>query len=379
MASIDKRSRRSWRARVRIPGHKDKTRSFNTQVEAQAWARITEAQLRSGVDTVPDAAAEPTLAQALDWYLEQETPRKKGKEQETRRLRAWKARELAKLKLSQLTPMHFVEFRKQREAEGCAGNTIRLDLSLISDLFKTARLDWGMPYLENPIALLRKPKQGKGRDRRLSTDEAARFERALQACPKKLVRLAVLFAIHTAARQGEILRLRKADVDFGQRIAIFRDTKNGEDRAVPLSRHALAVLKQLDPYSPSPYMFPVTRTVITRAWRHILRRAGITDFRFHDLRHEATTSLFERGLSTMEVQKVTGHKTLAMLLRYTQMDVGHLVERLDATEAPTLLPGNAKHLADVVEPTATSIPHETEAVVKLPTNVVPFMPRNRVG
>jgi integrase len=332
MASIDKRSRRSWRARVRIPGHNDKTRSFNTQAEAQEWARITEAQLRSGVDTIPDAAAEPTLAQALDWYLEQETPKKKGKEQEARRIRAWKARELTKLKLSQLTPMHFVEFRKEREAEGCAGNTIRLDLSLISDLFKTASLDWGMPYLENPIALLRKPKQGKGRDRRLSTDEAARFERALEACPKKLVRLVVRFAIHTAARQGEILGLRNKDVDLKRRIVIFRDTKNGDDRTVPLTKDALAVLQQLGSQN-GVYTFPVTRTVITRAWRHILQRADIRDFRFHDLRHEATTRLFERGLSTMEVQKITGHKTLAMLLRYTQMDVRHIVERLDETES----------------------------------------------
>jgi integrase len=379
MASIDKRSRKSWRARVRIPGHDDKTRSFNTRTEAQEWARITEAQLRSGVDTIPDAAAEPTLAQALDWYLEQETPKKKGKEQETRRIRAWKARELAKLKLSQLTPMHFVEFRKQREADGCAGNTIRLDLSLISDLFKTARLDWGMPYLDNPIALLRKPKQGKGRDRRLSAGEAERFERALEACPKKLVRLTVRFAIHTAARQGEILRLRKTDVDLGRRIAIFRDTKNGEDRAVPLSKHALAVLAQLDACPNGPYMFPVTRTVITRAWRHILKRAGITDFRFHDLRHEATTSLFERGLSTMEVQKVTGHKTLAMLLRYTQMDVGHLVERLDATEASSQPPGNTKRSADTVGPSGASTVLEIEKGTSLTSNVIPFMSRNRPG
>lgn len=63
---------------MRIPGRGDKTRSFNTRAEAQEWARITETQLRSGVDTIPDAAAEPTLAQALDWYLEQATPKKKG-------------------------------------------------------------------------------------------------------------------------------------------------------------------------------------------------------------------------------------------------------------------------------------------------------------
>ena len=379
MAPIDKRSRRSWRARVRIPGHKDKTRSFNTQAEAQEWARMTEAQLRSGVDTIPNAAAEPTLALALDWYLEQETPKKKGAEQEARRVRARKAREVEKLRLSQLTPMHFVEFRKQREADGCAGNTIRLDLSLISDLFKTARLNWGMPYLENPIALLRKPKQGKGRDRRLSTDEAVRFGRALEACPKKLVRLAVLFAIHTAARQGEILRLRKSDVDFNRRIAIFRDTKNGDDRAVPLSKHAVGVLRQLDTSAAGPYLFPVTRTVITRAWRHILKRAGITDFRFHDLRHEATTSLFERGLSTMEVQKVTGHKTLAMLLRYTQMDVGHLVERLDATETSGRSPGTVERSARAAETTPALTGVETEERPALPTNVIPFMPKSRLA
>jgi hypothetical protein len=64
----------------------------------------------------------------------------------------------------------------------------------------------------------------------------------------------------------------------------------------------------------------------------MLVEAKIADFRFHDLRHEATTQLFERGLTTMEVQKITGHKTLAMLLRYTQMNVDHVVKRLDATE-----------------------------------------------
>jgi integrase len=328
--------------------------------------------LRSGIDTLPDLAAEPTLGQALDWYRDQETVKKKGKEQETRRINSWKGRELAALKLSQLTAMHFVEFGKQREAEGRKGNTIRLDLSLISDLFKTARLDWGMPYLENPIALLRKPKQGKGRDRRLNADEAERFERSLEACSKKLVQLVVRFAIHTAARQGEILRLRKADVDLDRRVVIFRDTKNGEDRAVPLSKHALAVLRSVEP-SASPYMFPVTRTVITRAWRHILERAAIKNFRFHDLRHEATTSLFERGLSTMEVQRVTGHKTLAMLLRYTQMDVGHLVDRLDATEASR----STESAKRPVGPSGLLAIPEFEEVPRLPANVIPFTPRNR--
>jgi integrase len=332
MASIDQRGA-GWRARVRIPGHKDKNRTFDTQAEAEVWARRTEAQLRNGIDTIPDLASEPTLNEALTRYGEEVTPEKKGREQESRRINAWRERPVAKLKLSQLTATHFVEFRKQRVADGRAGNTIRLDLSLISNLYKVAKIDWGMPYLQNPIALLRKPKAGKGRDRRLTSDEMARFTRALDQCRNQLVPAVAKFALHTAARQGEILRLRRDQVDVKRRVMILRDTKNGDDRVVPLSKEALDILmERLRAPADVPRVFPVTRDSIASAWGRMLKRAAIEDFRFHDLRHEATSRLFERGLSIMEVQRITGHKTLAMLIRYTHMDVGRLVERLDATD-----------------------------------------------
>jgi hypothetical protein len=81
----------------------------------------------------------------------------------------------------------------------------------------------------------------------------------------------------------------------------------------------------------------------------------------------------------MEVQKVTGHKTLAMLLRYTQMDVGHIVERLDATEAPTRPPGNATRSVDDAGPSGASTVPDIEKRTSLPSNVIPFMSRNRLG
>lgn len=81
----------------------------------------------------------------------------------------------------------------------------------------------------------------------------------------------------------------------------------------------------------------------------------------------------------MEVQKVTGHKTLAMLLRYTQMDVGHLVERLDATEASKRSPGITKYTADVAEPIAALTVPEVEIGTSLASNVIPFMSRSRPG
>jgi hypothetical protein len=81
----------------------------------------------------------------------------------------------------------------------------------------------------------------------------------------------------------------------------------------------------------------------------------------------------------MEVQKVTGHKTLAMLLRYTQMDVGHLVERLDATEASTRPPGNTVRSGDAVGASGASTVPEIDQGTTLPSNVIPFTSRNRPG
>ncbi len=358
MASIDQRGA-GWRARVRTPGFKPKSRTFDTKAEAEVWAARAEAQLRNGVDTIPDLASEPTLGEALKRYGEEVTPEKKGREQESRRICAWLERPVARLKLSQLTPAHFVEFRKARVAEGRAGSTIRLDLSLISNLYKIAKIEWGMPYLQNPIALMRKPKAGKGRDRRLTADEMERFGRALDQCRNPLISAVAKFALHTAARQGEILRLRRDQVDVKRRAMILRDTKNGDDRVVPLSKEALdIVLARLGQQDGNPRLFPITRNTIACAWRRILRRASIEDFRFHDLRHEATSRLFERGLSIMEVQRITGHKTLAMLVRYTHMDVGRLVERLDGTEGRD--PCDAAHSLTVTHRGADETPSHLE-------------------
>lgn len=375
MASIDhrpnKHSKKTWRARVRVKGFRDMTRSFDTRQEAETWAKRVEAQLFAGVDTVPDLSSELTLGEALDKYKEEETPHKKGSVQEIRRIEAWKQHPLAKLKLSLLTPQHFIAYRNER-LKKVKKNTVRLDLSLISSLFKVAADEWGMPYLKNPVSL-RKLSVSKGRDRRLNDEEAARFERELLKCRNLIVRLIVAFAMHTAARQGELLRLRREDVNLKRRTVIFRDTKNGDDRAVPLSRDAFVIIEGLLNHHDDELVFPITRDALVSAWRRILERAEIENFRFHDLRHEGTTRLFERGPTTMEVQKITGHKTLSMLVRYTQMNVDLVVDRLDATEPAKGL-NRIPASAIAVQPTA-AVAGRAEIDEELPDNVVPFRAR----
>ncbi|HEV2270815.1 MAG TPA: tyrosine-type recombinase/integrase [Steroidobacteraceae bacterium] len=334
MAAIDQRGKNSWRARVRLPGFGLKTRTFDTKDQAEVWAERIERELRGGHDTIPNISAEPTLDEALERYEREITPDKKGCVQERRRITAWRRRDLAKLKLSRLTSQHFVTFRNERINAGTKRGTVRLDLALISHLYTIARKDWGMPYLTNPIADVRQPKADKWRDRRLSAEELQRFEQAIDTCYNRLIPINIRVALETAARKGELLALTWHDVDLERRVMVLRDTKNGDDRRVPLSQTAVSLFEQL-PRHESGRVFPTTSDAITAAWRRICNRAGIKNFRYHDLRHEATTRLFERGLEIMEVQRITGHKTLSQLLRYTQMNVARIVNRLDETESPS--------------------------------------------
>jgi integrase len=333
MATIDQRSPGSWRARVRLPGFAPKTRTFDTQAQAEVWAARVERELQNGHDTIPNIHAEPTLAEALDRYEREITKDKKSQAQERRRIAQWRRRALSALKLSKLSSQHFVTFRNERINAGTKRSTVRLDLALISHLFTIARKEWGMGYLTNPIADVRQLKADKWRDRRLSAAEFERFERALDSGYNRVIPINIRFALETAARKGELLKLLWRDIDLKRRVMTLRDTKNGDDRRVPLTQKAIELLEQL-PRGEGERVFPITSDAITAAWRRIVVRAEIEDFRYHDLRHEATSRLFERGLEIMEVQRITGHKTLSMLLRYTQMNVDRIVTRLDATETP---------------------------------------------
>jgi len=142
-----------------------------------------------------------------------------------------------------------------------------------------------------------------------------------------------------------MLRLQWRDVDLLAGVATLRDTKNGEDRTIPLSPAARYILQQL-PRSLCGRVFPVTDRQVRSAYDYAIARARrryevecarqgvsasagyLTDLRFHDLRHEATSRLFEMGFDVMEAAAVTGHKTLAMLKNYTHLRAHKLAEKM---------------------------------------------------
>lgn len=140
----------------------------------------------------------------------------------------------------------------------------------------------------------------------------------------------VRFAIETGMRMGEILSLQWCNVDMPNRVATLPDTKTGDARQVPLSTAAIAAI------SPPPRHFKDGRVFWTwkradcleNAWRRAVKSAGIIDLRFHELRHQAVSRLFELGLNPMEVAAISGHKTLQMLKRYAHLKATELVKKL---------------------------------------------------
>jgi integrase len=145
---------------------------------------------------------------------------------------------------------------------------------------------------------------------------------------KALIARIVKLALETAMRQSELVRMHWQHIDLKRRTIFLPHTKNGESRTVPLSPDAVNVLTAL-PRGIKGDVFPgVTTEAIKKAYIRAVRREGIEDLHFHDLRHEATTRLFERGLNIMEVSSITGHKDLRMLRRYTHLKAEDLAKKL---------------------------------------------------
>ncbi len=340
MGTIRKRGELQWEARVRRRGYPAQSNTFTTKAQADAWVRQIESEMDRGIFVSRAEAERTTLGEALDRYAREVLPSKRQPKKEAQRISQWKQRPLALRPLASIRTTDIATHRDERLKQ-VAANTVRLELAILSHLFTIASSEWGMEGLSNPVRMVRKPSLvGTERERRLSLhkvawtdklgvshlfDEEERLLAAAQAGPGWL-RPIIELALHTGMRRGELVSLTWPDIDLSRRIAQLRVTKNGEPRVVPLSSASLAVLRSLP--ATSSRLFPVLANTVTQEFSAACKRASITNLRFHDLRHEATSRFFEAGLDFMEVASITGHKTLAMLNRYTHFRAEKLAKKL---------------------------------------------------
>ena len=132
-------------------------------------------------------------------------------------------------------------------------------------------------------------------------------------------------AADTAMRRTELVMLTRDQIRG--KVAYFEDSKNGSRRSVPLSPRALELLKVL-PARIDGRVFSISPQSVSNYFPRACAAAGVVDLHYHDLRHEATSRLFERGFDLMTVQAITGHKTLSMLKRYTHLSPDHIADKL---------------------------------------------------
>lgn len=203
--------------------------------------------------------------------------------------------------------------------------TVALELGLLRRIFNVAIES---AVLErNPVAKLRMPKVSNRRDRVIDSTE---YDRLLAAVDQKQgahMRPIIILAFETGMRLGEVVGLRWADVDHDRHMVRLSRTKNGEPRNVPLSEsaeRALADWSRRKDWSrrESTHVFPSTvsdrpTSNVSAAFARLVKRAKVVGVRFHDLRHTFCTRMVERGTDLITLADITGHKTLAMLRRYS--------------------------------------------------------------
>jgi integrase len=345
MATIIRRTSKngqtSYRAQVRRKGAPPLSATFTKLSDARKWVQVTEAAIVEGRHFKTTEAKRHTLTDLIDRYLSDVLTHKRASTacDQTRQLRWWKT-QLGHWLLADITPALIVEYRDKLahdKAKPRTNATVNRYLAVLSHTFTLGLREWQWCE-DNPVRKVTKPREPRARVRFLADQERHQLLEACKASRNPYLHTIVVLALATGARRGELLGLRWADVDLKRGTLTFQETKNGERRAVPLTGQALVLMcqhakvRRLDTVLVFPDATGRRALGIREAFEGAVDRAGIADFRFHDLRHSFASYLAMNGATLAEIAEVLGHKTLAMVKRYAHLSEAHtrgVVERMN--------------------------------------------------
>jgi len=380
----------AYRAQVRVKGRPSESATFPKKEEAKAWASSIESAIREGKH-FPHAAAKRTSFDALaEDYTKTVLPEFDETQRAARSLHLeWWAKQLGGKSMAEITADVISKARdacatetftkspripnavcqqvrelaeagkSHREIVTATGHTlvtVRRVLASNAEPKEYKRtgatvnryiatlshvLTFAMKERRlidrNPVGDITRKKEPRGRTRFLSDDERVALLGACARSEWPALQALVLLAISTGARRGELLSLRWADVDMRAGRALVRETKNDEQRTLPLAGRALEALRtlKLQNSARSAYVFPAMTgrdepfEYFDAHWYTAMEAAGLKDFHFHDLRHTTASMLAAQGCSLLEIADVLGHKTLAMVKRYSHLVVDHKVKVIE--------------------------------------------------
>ncbi|MGI4718195.1 MAG: site-specific integrase [Janthinobacterium lividum] len=313
--------RGKWKCQIRKEGFPSQSKTFETKAEAVAWGAEVESQMNRGTFGGSTAKQSMTICEMLERYLAEESPGKAYSAADLSRSKPLVAA-LGAYHVHKLAHKDLAAYKRDRLVSR-SPQTVTHELNLLHRAYVIASTEWGI-ILPNGIPKTARPPLPRGRGTRIRPNQ---IEIILESTESEQLKHIVPLAVETAMRRSELLSVRWENVDLERCSIYLEKTKNGLSRTVPLSPRAIQVLRSMPQATTGP-VFTLAASSVTQAFQRAVERAGIHHVRFHDLRHEATSRLFERGLNVIEVARITGHVTLSMLDRYTHLDVQGLVQKL---------------------------------------------------
>ena len=356
MHDIQKRQKKngeiSYTARIRVKGYPPITATFSKKSSAVLWIQKYESDMKEGKNLQTVEAKKHTVSDLIERFEQKELPKRIANAPNLKNHLNWWSKNIGTYALNLVTPALITEFKEKLESEQIKkprnGNlyrspaTVNRYLATLSTLFSYACKEYGW-LDENPMHKVRKNKEVPNKDRYLTEDE---IERLLNACKTFNLRyenynnetyLFVLIALSTGARYSEIRTLKWEHVDLKNKQFYFLNTKNGENRGVPITDLLCDLLKEFRKVRNinSDYLFTTKdgKKLIdmhTRFYKAI-EVAKIKNCRFHDLRHNVASYIAMNGGSLLDIAQITGHKTMQMVKRYSHLTQKHTANLLQST------------------------------------------------
>ncbi len=287
----DRKVKNRWRAEVRLKG-KYKSKTFSTKAEAREWATDVESTL-----TGKREGSAHLIRDAFERYAREVSMDKKGAKWELVRLNLLGWYDLADVSFAHLAAEDLAVWRDRRLRD------------------------------------ISRPKKPRPRDRRISDEEIERVlcvlgydENDEATTCQQLTRVLFLLGIETAMRRGEMMALRWSDIHLQQRYVSIMDSKNLDQRDVPLTTRAVELLERLTQEGEGPFSF--SSDTASTLFRRAVKKAEIDGLRLHDSRHEGLTRL-ARKLDVLDLARMVGHRNPRSLMIYYNATVSEIASRLD--------------------------------------------------
>jgi integrase len=332
---ISKDGTKRFSVTIRLKGHPIQSATFKNMSSAKKWIQDTESAMRAGRHFKVIEAKKHTVAEMIDRYIENANFTPVQDSHAGLHLRRWRD-EIGFMTLADLTPDTITRVKETLSREIVKGKprsdaTVLKYMVSFGTVLNVAVRDWA--WLEDsPMRNIRKPSPSKGIVRFLDDDERERLLLACKESRNPVLYTCVTLSLATGMRQSELMWLTWQDVDLARGVIILPKTKNGSTRRVPLAGFALNLLRDYaatNKRAPANLLFPSAQIPsqpvgLKKSWQTALKKANVTNFRWHDLRHSTASYMVMNGSTLGDVGAVLGHKSIQMTTRYAHLSENHL-------------------------------------------------------